>query len=319
MSKISKALEQARRDRALTGGPLRTPPAPQRAASAAALAPVANSRPHVYEAQPRHAENVDSRLVSLVDPISPAAEQYRTLRHTVEQAQRVEKISLLAVSSPSTGDGKTTTAINLAGALAQAPKAQVILIDVDLRCPQVSSRLALVDFTPGVVGFIQDSSLTLPDVVRPCPSFNLSVLPAGSAIASPYELLKSPRLGHLLDEARRRYDYVVLDTPPIISIPDCRIIGRYVDKFLIVVAANKTPALLLDEALGILPPSTILGIVFNGGESVETTYGYGSGYAAARRRDGAHDGARPQSRSGRLIDRLRRRRATALSHEEPRL
>jgi capsular exopolysaccharide synthesis family protein len=237
--------------------------------------------------------------VSLIDPVSLAAEQYRTLRHIVEQASRVEKVSIIAVSSPSIGDGKTTTAINLAGTLAQASEAQVLLIDADLRRPQVSSRLALADSTPGLVGLIHDPALTLASVVCPCPPFNLSVLPAGSAIASPYELLKSARLGQLLEEARARYDYVVLDAPPLVSIPDCRVIGRHVDRFLLVVAAHRTPAPLFDEALRILPPAKILGMVFNGGESVHTTYRYRSVYSAARRQPDGVNSARRWYRGGR--------------------
>jgi capsular exopolysaccharide synthesis family protein len=317
MSRIFEALEQARRERALPGAPVRTRSAPERPSRSAPAAFLTGSQPpDLYEEQHRlEAESVDSRLVSLVDRVSPAAEQYRNLRHIVEQAQRAEKVSLIAVSSPSIGDGKTTTAINLAGALAQAPEAQVLLIDADLRRPLVGRQLALVDSTPGLVGLIHDLALTLADVVRLCPPFNLWVLPAGSAIASPYEMLKSPRLGHFLEEARARYNYVVLDTPPLVSIPDCRIIGRHVDRFLVVVAAHRTPAKLLDEALRILPPSKNLGLVFNGGESVDTAYGYGAGYTVERLRQGTVNGVRPWYRGGRLVDRLLLRGAIAEGHE----
>lgn len=319
MSKVFKALERATRERTLPGEPERTGSAPARPSPTAPSAILSSSRPGLYEDQHRPgAKSVDPRLVSMVDPVSAAAEQYRTLRHIVEQARRAEKISIIAVSSPSIGDGKTTTAINLAGALAQAPEAQVLLIDADLRRPQVSSRLALADSTPGLVGLIHDPALTLANVVCPCPPFNLWALPAGSVMASPYELLKSARLGQLLEEARARYDYVVLDTPPLVSIPDCRVIGRHVDRFLVVVAAHKTPAPLLDEALRILPRAKNLGLVFNGGESVHTTYRYRSVYyPAERRRHGRVNGVRPWYRGGRLIDRFPLRGATPESHDEP--
>jgi capsular exopolysaccharide synthesis family protein len=318
MSKVFKALEQATRESRRPSAPIRIGPSLERPSAAGPSAFSRNSRRDRHEERPRQeATGVDPRLVSLVDPVSPPAEQYRNLRHTVEQAQRAKKVSLIAVSSPAIGDGKTTTAINLAGALAQSPEAQVLLVDADLRRPAVSSRLALGESTPGLVGLIHDSTLTITDVVRHCPPFNLWVLPASSPIASPYELLKSPRLVLLLEEARARYDYVVLDTPPLLSIPDCRIIGRHVDRFLVVVAAHRTPAKLLDEALRILPPSKLLGLVFNGGESVDTAYGYGAGYVAARPRPGTVNGARPSHRSGRLIDRLLLRGTTSESHEEP--
>jgi capsular exopolysaccharide synthesis family protein len=212
------------------------------------------------------------------------------------------------------GDGKTTTAINLAGALAQASDARVLLIDVDLRHPAVGGRLDLADSTPGLVDAIQNPALTLDDVVRPRPPFNLSVLPAGSPMASPYELLKSPRLGQLLEEARLQYDYVVLDTPPLVPIPDCRIVGRHVDGFLVVVAAHKTRAKLLDEALAVISSSKILGLVFNGGENANETLGYGS--YTERPRPGAMNGSRPWYRAGRSIDRLLLRPNKPDNHEE---
>ena len=295
MSKVFKALEQATRDRTRPGAPGRTGSVPAHPSPAAPSAVSTSWRPGLCEDQHRPgAESVDRRLVSLLDPVSLAAEQYQNLRHIVEQARRAEKVSIIAVSSPSIGDGKTTTAINLAGALAQAPEAQVLLIDADLRRPQVGSRLALADSTPDLVGLIHDPALTLAHVVRSCPPFNLWALPAGSAIPSPYEVLKSDRLGQLLEEARARYDYVVLDAPPLVSIPDCRAIGRHVDKFLVVVAAHKTPTRLLDEALRILPPGKNLGLVFNGGESVHTTYRYRSAYyPAERRRHGGVNSSRP--------------------------
>jgi protein-tyrosine kinase len=316
MSKVSKALEQSTRDSRRPSAPIRIGPSLERPSLATPSAFSRNSRWDQHDERPRQeAKGVDPRLVSLVDPVSPPAEQYRNLRHIVEQAQRAGQASPIAVSSPAIGDGKTTTAINLAGALAQSLEARVLLVDADLRRPLVSSRLALADSTPGLVGLIHDSTLTLTDVVRRCQPFNLWVLPAGSPSASPYELLKSPRLGQFLEEARAQYDYVVLDTPPLVSIPDCRIIGRYVDWFLVVVAAHKTPARLLDEALRTLAPAKTLGLVFNGGESVDMTY-HRARYSAVGLRHDTVNGARARYRGGRLIDRLLLRGAVSANHEE---
>ena len=78
---------------------------------------------------------IDEHLVSLVHPTSFASEQYRVLRHTVEQLHRIAGHSIFGIGSPSASDGKTTTAINLAGALGQAPEARVLLVEADLRCP----------------------------------------------------------------------------------------------------------------------------------------------------------------------------------------
>jgi protein-tyrosine kinase len=327
MSKVFKALEQANHDRGRAGAAVRGEPtavrpdppvaAPPPVRDGHPAAPVVPVRPvpRIDEPRPLEADEVDAHLVSLLNPVCLAAEQYRILRHIIEQARRVDNASVFAVSSPSTGDGKTTTAINLAGALAQAPETRVLLVEADMRHPVIKRRLALVDATPGLIGAIHNTALALGDVARQCPPFNLWVLPAGGAVAAPYELLKSPRLGELLEDARRQYDYVVVDTPPLLPIPDCRIIGRHVDSFLVVVAAHKTPARLLDEALGVVPPSKNLGLVFNGEESAETTYGYGSAYAVERPRPGTN-GGRPWYRGLRPMDVLLRRSKPEY-HEEP--
>ena len=211
----------------------------------------------------RGSDEVDEHLVSLITPDTFEADQYRVLRHTVEQRRRTAGLGVVAVSSAGAGDGKTTTAINLAGALAQDRAARVLLVDCDLRGSAMARRLGLAEGR-GLVQAIVDPLLTLDDAIRHLPRFNLDVMGAGFETASPYELLKSPRLGELFDAARRRYDYVVVDTPPILPFPDCRVLGKVVDGFLVVIHAHRTPRRLVDEALGILPKELLLGVVFNG-------------------------------------------------------
>jgi len=228
---------------------------------------------------PQATDGVEEHLVSLLAPASFAAEQYRALRHLVEQFHKSAELSVLAVTSPTVGDGKTTTAINLAGALAQAPDARVLLVDVDLRRASMLKQLGLVDpDRPGLVDAILNPELPLDDVTQLCPPFNLSVVPAGRRQAIQYELLKSPRLGELLGEARRRYDYVLLDTPPLVPVPDSRLIGKWVDGFLMVVTAHRTPRKLLEEALTVIDPAKIVGLVFNSDDRPLFGYSYGEYY-----------------------------------------
>jgi len=228
---------------------------------------------------------LDERLVSLLAPHSYEAEQYRSLRHLVEQAHRTSALSVLAVSSATVGDGKTTTAINLAGALAQAADARVLLMDVDLRRPAIAERLGLPQGHHGLVDAILSQDLKLADVARPCGPLNLAIVTAGIFSDTPYELLRSPRLGDLLDEARRDYDYVVLDTPPLVPIPDARVISKWVDSFLLVVCANKTPRALLEESLNLMDPQKVIGLVFNNDGRPRTTDDHY--YAGSWRRDEA--------------------------------
>ena len=265
MSKFFKALEQAKRDRSLrVGGPAEPAPLVGEPAGSEhpATLPLAASLPRAPEVADS-SDAVDEHLVSLVTPATYEAEQYRSLRHSIEQLHRTASLKVIAVSSPGTGDGKTITAINLAGSLAQSPEARVLLIDADLRRPDLGHMLGLERANPGLVGAILDPGLGLDGVVEPRRPFNLSVICAGQTPPSPYEVLKSPRLGVLLDVARRDYDFVVIDTPPLTSIQDCRVIGQWVDGFLLVIAAHRTPRKLVEEALTTLDPAKVLGIVFN--------------------------------------------------------
>ena len=209
------------------------------------------------------AESVDDRLVTLLTPNSFAGEQYRTLRHLVEKMHTETGVSVVGVSSPSIGDGKTTTAINLAGALAQARETKVLLIDMDLRRPAVNGQLGLRGFNPKGVVAVLGAGASLDDVIVELPMFNLSIIPSGPRQSAPYELLKSSRLHQMMDEARRRFDYVIVDTPPVIAVPDCRVISSGVDGFLIIVNAHKTPTRLLNETVSVLGQSKVLGLIFN--------------------------------------------------------
>ncbi len=298
MSKFFKALEQAERDRerapesARASSPAALPREPivPVAPARGALAPESRSfeeppgkPPPIVEFDlPSTSDDLDGiegHLVSLLEPTAFETEQYRNLR-TILEAKRTGQGYVIAVSSPSVGDGKTTTAINLAGVLAEDEAARVLLVDADLRDPTVDKRLGIRDTGDGgLVGAIRAPALSLEDFAVPRVPFRLSVLPAGRRVASPYEILKSPRFGELLHEARRRFDYVVLDTPPLVSLSDCRLIGNWVDGFLIVVAAHRTPRKLVEEALNVLEPAKVVGFVFNN-ERAAKRHAYRSNGAA---------------------------------------
>ena len=280
MSKFFKALEQAEHEQALrhqaepATQPRRTDPEP--APFRVLPAPVQPSR----EAP----STLDDHLVSLLAPTSFEAEQYRALRYLIEQLHKSTDLSIVAVASPTVADGKTTTAINLAGALAQAPDARVLLVDADLRAAAVGGQLGFdTDEGPGLVETILNANLALGSVARAWSDRNLSVLTAGRLPLAPYEVLKSPRFGELLAEARRRYDYIIVDTPPLVSMPDCRVIARWVDGFLVVVAAHKTPRKLVEEALNVTEQAKILGLVFNGDDQ-HSAQDYSYSYYAPRPR-----------------------------------
>jgi capsular exopolysaccharide synthesis family protein len=222
----------------------------------------------------------DPHVVSLVAPHSMEAEQYRVLRHGIEEKHHESGLQVLAVTSAAPGDGKTLTAVNLAGALAQSPGSRVLLIDADLRCGTVHELLRLSGGR-GLVDAILDEALGLDDVVRQPARFNLSVLPVGQTAVAPYELLKSPRFAGLLAAARARYQYVVVDTPPVALLPDARLIEQWIDGVVMVVAAHKTPRRLVEAALDVMNPDKMLGIVWNREHRRTSSYGYYGSYQQA--------------------------------------
>jgi capsular exopolysaccharide synthesis family protein len=219
---------------------------------------------------------VDDHLASVVTPRSLASDQYRLLRHFIDEERAQRELKVLAVTSPCAREGKTVTAVNLAATLARCGRTPVLLVDADLRRPSVAASLGLRSPGPGVVGALLEDGLDLQAVVQRTP-FGVDVLPAGPPAPDAYRVLESPRLARLLDAARGAYDYVVLDMPPLLVVPDGRLMASRVDGFLVVVAAHRTPRKLLGKALGALDPGRVVGIVFNGDDR-PLHEGYGGYY-----------------------------------------
>jgi protein-tyrosine kinase len=219
---------------------------------------------------------LDTHLVSLTAPASFAAEQYQGLRLTVERLARSRDMKVIAISSPAAGDGKTVTAINLAGALARGGDERVLLIDADLRRPSVARQLAMTEARKGLADALTEAGTQITDVVHPIQGFNLDVIPAGTVRTGISQILRSPRLDAFIQQARQRYAYIVLDTPPLLPVFDSALLAKSVDGVLMVVSANQTPRKLLGEALNMLEPSKVLGIVFNRDE--RPLFGYYNAY-----------------------------------------
>ena len=219
---------------------------------------------------------LDTHLVSLTAPASFAAEQYQGLRLTIERLARSRDMKVIAISSPAAGDGKTVTAINLAGALARGGDDRVLLIDADLRRPSVARQLAMTDARFGLADALVDNKWPIDEIVKRLDRYNLDVIPAGTVRTGISQILRSPRLDAFIQEARQRYAYIVLDTPPLLPVFDSALLAKSVDGVLMVVSANQTPRKLLGEALNMLDASKVLGIVFNRDE--RPLFGYYNSY-----------------------------------------
>ena len=204
--------------------------------------------------------SLDSRLVSFTSPGSFAAEQYQGLRLTIERMTKAQGSQVLGITSPAAGEGKTLTAVNLAGALARESDGRVLLIDADLRRPSIASTLGLAA-SPGLTDVLSGDRLdAVAQPVRPFPLWAVTAGAPGSAI---HRLLRSPRFDDLIRRARQEFDVIIVDTPPLLPVFDSAVLSRIVDQMLIVVAANQTPRKLLGEALNLVDPAKVMGIVFN--------------------------------------------------------
>src|SRR5262245_3102396 len=213
--------------------------------------------------KPRPAGKVDARLVSLTSPMTFEAEQYRNLCYVLNHKKSQGDLSILAVSGASVGDGKTTTALNLTATFAQDPALRILIVDADLRRPSVSRRVGLAGDLRGLVELVSDPRLALSDVLVQRTPWSFFIIPAGKRPEDPYRVLSSPRFAEIVRAAREHFDWIILDCPPLLAVPDARVIGDCVDGFLLVVGASRTPRKLVEETLNEIEPGKVCGIVLN--------------------------------------------------------
>ena len=212
-------------------------------------------------------ERLDTRLTEklVIDQNMSAIsrEQYRRLAAVLHDAQGSTGLQVLMLASAVAGEGKTLTAANLALTFSESYQKRVLLIDGDLRRPTLHSVFRLD------TGFgLADGLLSAADtkmVVRQVSS-RLAVLPAGRPSADPMAGLTGDRMKRLLAEARGAFDWVILDTPPVMLLPDAHLMASMVDGAVLVVRAGSTPYELVRRASDAIGRSRIVGIVLNRAE-----------------------------------------------------
>lgn len=258
--------------------PLSTPIAarPEPAATPAPPTPIASSvtetiaTPH--PTGERVFERLNARLAEKVvadDNISPVSrEQYRRLAAVLHDAQATAGLRVIMIASAVPGEGKTLTASNLAMTLSESYRDRVLLIDADLRRPALADVFQLKAAAGLIEGLQGDAKLVLRQV-----SETLSVLPAGRPTSDPMAALTSPRMRQLVNEAKESFDWVILDTPPLMLLPDAHLLSSLVDGAVLVVRANSTPFELVKRASEIIGRERITGVVLNHAETHVPGYG----------------------------------------------
>jgi len=226
---------------------------------------------------PRHAVPM---LQSLRDQGSHIGEELRLLAAKVQDLRRERGIGCIAVTSTMPAEGKSTISVGLAGALAREPGRRILLIEADLRQPSLTPSMGLPP-SSGLIewlnGAIEYASVRL---VEPGGFF---LMVSGQASLERPELLGSTRMDNLLRAARGLFDFVILDTTPVLSVADVVLIQDLVDGFLLVVRSRQTSRGALRDALSRLRPDRVLGVVLNDHREVRPAYAsraYGYGYGA---------------------------------------
>lgn len=203
-------------------------------------------------------------LRAVLDPLTVAGEQYRLLRSKLSQMQKDRGIKTLLVTSSIQYEGKTFTACSLAGIIAQDHGKRVLLIDGDLRRPRVSRELGMHDtgFERGLSQVLRGESGTEYPLMKAAEG-ELYVLPSGPVPEDPSELLSSVYLERALKAFAHDFDWIVIDSPPVISMADATIMAPLCDAVLLVVRAEKTPSKMIKQTIQQIGQNRICGIVLN--------------------------------------------------------
>jgi tyrosine-protein kinase len=205
-------------------------------------------------------EPIAPSVVSVTDPRSPAAEQYKILRYRLEVLAR-GGVKALAFTSATSGEGKTTTAVNAALALGRGGRNRVCLIDGDLRAPSVHTMLGLRP-REGLCDVVAGRA-ALGGCLWRFGSDELYVLPAGNVPDDLARTLYSPHLATTLAELREKFDFVVVDAPPVLALADVPTLCRDLDGAILVVRAGKTAGESVAAAIDALHGVTVHGMVLN--------------------------------------------------------
>jgi len=252
MSKVFEALRQAERgetpDRGLAASPT---------SRESFLGFQEQHRPFERALQPGL---MSPRLVAARDPHSFSAEKFRVLSTQLKHLQARTPLKKLLIGSSVTDEGKTVIAANLAVTLA-AMEQKVVLLAGDMRCPTLNQVLGL-DHPEGLAEYLEGTK-PLDNFVYRLEILKLWYLPVGNAPYQGLQLLQSGRIAKLLAQLTEWFDWVIIDSPPLLPLADASMWARMSDGTLLVVRDGRTPKKLLQKAIERLAEATLLGVVLN--------------------------------------------------------
>jgi protein-tyrosine kinase len=215
----------------------------------------------------------------------PGAEQFRTLRTRLYRIRGDKPTYSLLVTSSLPDEGKTFVTNNLAQAIVQQPHHRTLLIDADLRYPQLHLALG-APLTPGLSDYLRGETDEL-SALQHSKHENLCFMPGGSLVPNASELLCNGKLKVLLERLTPIFDWVILDSPPCLPVADATVLAGLCDGVLLVVRAGSTPVDVAQKARQQLQGQNIVGVVLNRAEKKQLygSHDYGCGYGKSTNRE----------------------------------
>ncbi len=214
----------------------------------------------------------DSRLVTIREPSSLGAERFRVLATRLKNLQQKRPLKRLLITSSIMQEGKSLVSSNLAITLSRHGLQRVLLIDGDLRKPVLCKRFGLSG-KRGLSEFLSGNEPVERFIYEVDP-LQIHLLPAGSIPQNPLELLQSVKLRGLLTQMSSMFDWIVVDSPPLVPVADATVWGRLTDGMLLVTRQGVTDKRMLEKGLKPLDNPALLGVVFNDMNGISRQYDY---------------------------------------------
>ncbi len=229
-------------------------------------------------------ERLDLLKAGEEDPIF--LEQFKMLRSKLEYKLDMLAWKVIGITSAIAGEGKTLACAKVAVSLARTNRKTVLLVDADIRKADLSKGLGL-PLHPGLTENLL-GSVPFSNVVRRSPIPGLDTVSSGTSVAAPADLLAGNGFRRFIEEARKRYDLVLLDTPPVLAVADTMSMRELLDGVIFIYRAGTTPISMFQQAAEEIGDKKILGVVLNGVEpKSDRYYGryYGKYYTSAKNKE----------------------------------